>query len=81
MTPPSGSPQKYPGGALIGFIFAIVGFFLILNLISGNFQNDETPSAPERDLVGECIASIPDYYSDSMKDNAVENCLMIGSRG
>ena len=79
MTTPSGKPEKYPWGSLLLVAFAIAGFFLIVNLIGGTFQSDDTPTAPERDLVGECIASIPDNYSDSMKDDAVETCLMIGS--
>ena len=79
MTTPSGSPEKYSWGSLLVVALAIVGFFLIVNLIGGTFQSNDTPPTPERDLVGECIASIPDYYSDSMKDDAVETCLMIGS--
>jgi hypothetical protein len=71
--------ERHPYLYLLGFGLLIVSFFVVLNLLP---LGDEEPSSPrisDSDRQQQCLESIPLDYPQSMYDNAVENCLMIGS--
>lgn len=70
--------ERHPFLYLLPFVLGIVGFFVVLNLLFG----DEEPSQPrisDSDRQQRCIESIPLDYPQTMYDNAVENCLIIGA--
>jgi hypothetical protein len=63
---------------LFGFGLAIVGFFVLLNLIPLSDNSPNSPTISDSERQQKCLRSIPLDYPQSMYDNAVENCLMIG---
>jgi hypothetical protein len=69
--------ESHPILYSLGALTLVIAFFILLNLIVKDPPS--TPKISDSELQRRCLESIPMDYPDTMRDNAIENCLLIGS--